>query len=46
MVRSAYRSVNTEFGKMMSTLLPESTAKLVPVSGDDENLNDGVYVRI
>jgi hypothetical protein len=44
-VKTAYKSVNKEFGLMMSTLLPESFARLVPVTSE-ERLADGVNVNI
>lgn len=42
-MHGAFSAVNKEFGDMMSTLLPESTAKLVPVS-DEQHLDDGLNV--
>jgi hypothetical protein len=39
---SAYNQINKEFGSMMTTLLPEAEAKLVPVNPDD--LSDGLNV--
>ena len=38
----AYNKINQEFGSMMTTLLPEAQAKLVPVNPND--LTDGLNV--
>jgi len=47
-VLGAYDRVNSEFNKMMSTLLPESEAKLVLVNPNDlaQGLNVSDYNNI
>jgi len=44
LVNEAFQAINTEFGLMMQTLLPESQAKLVPVKPGD--LEAGVNIHV